>query len=57
MKVNGQEVPKASCSDPDNPSCQDGWIYDPSSNSIYFGDDVVPEQGDEVEISYSALCL
>jgi hypothetical protein len=57
VTVNGQPVAHASCNDPDNPSCQDGWIYDPGSNTIYFGDEVVPDRGDRIEVDYTAVCF
>ena len=57
VTVNGSSIPKASCNDPDNAACQDGWIYDPNTNTVYFGDDVVPERGDTIEVDYTALCL
>ena len=52
VTVNGDPVGRASCDE-----CADGWTYDPNTNTIYFGDTVVPAQGDLIEVSYTALCL
>jgi hypothetical protein len=35
----------------------DGWEYDAPSNSIVFGDDVVPARGATISVSYEATCL
>jgi hypothetical protein len=50
--VAGVTVPEASCD-----GCPDGWTYDPNSNTIYFGDDAVPDKGARIEVSYTATCL
>jgi len=52
VTVDGVEIPKASC-----PECPDGWTYFPDTNSIYFGDDYVPDKGDTIEVNYTAACL
>jgi len=52
VTVNGVPVPKAGSS-----GGADGWTYYPETNSIYFGDDYVPEKGDTIEVSYTAACL
>ena len=52
VTVNGAPVGQASCD-----GCADGWTYYPDTNSIFFGDDVVPERGDTIEVSYTAACL
>ena len=57
VTVEGAPVGQASCNDPDDAACQDGWIYIPDTNTVYFGDDVVPERGERIEISYTAQCL
>ncbi len=51
VTVNGSAVAKASCS-----GCADGWTYYPDTNSIFFGDNVVPDRGDTIEVSYTASC-
>ncbi|MBN2494648.1 MAG: choice-of-anchor D domain-containing protein [Deltaproteobacteria bacterium] len=51
VTVNGVPVPQASCE-----GCADGWTYYGDTNSIYFGNDVVPEQGDTIVVDYEALC-
>jgi len=52
VTVAGVTVPQAS-----SPEGPDGWTYDPATNTIYFGDNVVPEKGDRIEVSYTATCL
>jgi hypothetical protein len=52
VTVEGATVLQAS-----SPEGPDGWTYDPNTNTIYFGDDVVPEKGDRIEVSYTATCL
>ncbi len=52
VTVNDSEVPQASCE-----GCPDGWTYYADTNSVYFGDDVVPGRGDTIEVSYTAACL
>ncbi len=52
VTVDDSPVGQASCDE-----CADGWTYDPDTNTIYFGDDVVPDRGDVIEVSYTALCL
>jgi hypothetical protein len=52
VTVNGVTVPQASCE-----GCPDGWTYYPDTNSIYFGDNVVPDKGDRIEVHYTAACL
>ncbi|MBW2704110.1 MAG: choice-of-anchor D domain-containing protein [Deltaproteobacteria bacterium] len=41
--------------DPDDDG--DGWIYDGETNSIIFGDNVVPGRGATIEVSYETTCL
>ena len=43
VTVNGVPVGQAGCE-----GCPDGWTYYPDTNSIYFGDDVVPDRGDTI---------
>ena len=52
VTVDGFTVPEASVD-----LGADGWTYDPDTNTIYFGDDVVPEKGARIEVSYTATCL
>ena len=52
VTVDGVEIPKASCE-----GCADGWTYFGDTNSIYFGDDYVPDKGDTIEVNYTAACL
>ena len=52
VTVNGVEIPEASCE-----GCADGWTYYGDTNSIYFGDDYVPDKGDTIEVNYTAACL
>jgi hypothetical protein len=52
VTVEGATVPQAS-----SPEGANGWTYDPATNTIYFGDDVVPEKGARIEVSYTATCL
>jgi len=52
VTVNGSTVPQAS-----SPGAADGWTYYPDTNTIYFGDNVVPEKGDTIEVHYTAACL
>ncbi|MBN2497313.1 MAG: choice-of-anchor D domain-containing protein [Deltaproteobacteria bacterium] len=35
----------------------DGWTYDEETNSIVFGDEVVPGRGATIEASYETICL
>ena len=35
----------------------DGWEYDANSNSIVFGDDVVPGRGATITVTYETTCL
>jgi hypothetical protein len=52
VTVNGVPVPKAGCE-----GCPDGWTYYDDTNSVFFGDNVVPEKGDRIEVHYTAACL
>jgi hypothetical protein len=52
VTVDGVTVPEASSHEG-----ADGWTYDPTTNTIYFGDDVVPDKGARIEVSYTATCL
>jgi hypothetical protein len=52
VMVNGNTIPQAGCE-----ACADGWTYYPDTNSIYFGDNYVPGQGDRIEVHYTAECL
>jgi len=38
--------------------CQDGWSYDPATNSILFAEDgpCMPDPGDEVKVWYQMVC-
>ena len=35
----------------------DGWEYDVPSNSVVFGDQVVPARGATITIGYDTTCL
>jgi len=52
VTVDGVAVPKAGCE-----GCPDGWTYYGDTNSIYFGDSVVPDKGERIEVHYTAACL
>ncbi|MBW2699927.1 MAG: choice-of-anchor D domain-containing protein [Deltaproteobacteria bacterium] len=52
VMVDGIPVPEAASSEG-----PEGWSYMADSNSVYFGDDVVPEKGSRIEVSYTAACL
>ncbi len=52
VKVDGVVVAQASAQDG-----ADGWSYYPDTNTLYFGDDVVPGKGAKIEINYTAICL
>jgi len=54
VTVDGQSVPPCGAAEP---GCAGGWTYYPDSNTVFFGDGVVPEQGDRIEIHYTAACL
>jgi hypothetical protein len=49
--VDSAPVDRAAC-----PGCAGGWTYYPDSNSVYFGDGVVPAKGQTIEISYDTVC-
>ncbi len=51
VTVNGIPLGQAS-----SVGAADGWTYYGDSNSIYFGDDVIPEKGDRIEVHYTAVC-
>ncbi|MCB9639018.1 MAG: choice-of-anchor D domain-containing protein [Myxococcales bacterium] len=48
VKVNGL---------PSQQNPNDGWTYDPTTNSIIFSQSKVPPPGAAVEVQYQALCL
>ena len=52
VTVNGVSVPKATTQGGAN-----GWSYYGDTNSVFFGDNVVPQKGDRIEIHYTAACL
>jgi hypothetical protein len=52
VTVDGVVVPEASSA-----LGADGWTYDPNTNTVYFGDDVVPDKGSRIEVHYTATCL
>ncbi|MBW1806838.1 MAG: choice-of-anchor D domain-containing protein [Deltaproteobacteria bacterium] len=52
VTINDVEIPEAS-----SEGGADGWTYYEDTNTIYFGDDYVPEKGDKIEVSYTAVCL
>jgi hypothetical protein len=54
VTVNGQSVPACL---PALLGCAGGWTYYPDLNSVYFGDDVLPDKGDRIDIHYTAMCL
>jgi hypothetical protein len=49
--VDSTPVDRAACS-----GCAGGWTYYPDTNSVYFGDTVVPDKGQTIEISYDTVC-
>ncbi|MBW2699926.1 MAG: choice-of-anchor D domain-containing protein [Deltaproteobacteria bacterium] len=51
VTVNGSTVSQASST-----GGADGWTYYPDTNTIFFGDNVVPGQGDTIVVSYEAVC-
>jgi hypothetical protein len=51
VTVNGLPVDRAS-----SQGSADGWSHYADSNTVYFGDDVVPDRGDRIEVSYTATC-
>jgi hypothetical protein len=52
VTVNGQNVQKAS-----GPGGADGWTYYLDSNTLYFGDNVLPGKGAHIVVQYTAACL
>jgi hypothetical protein len=52
VRVEGAVVPRAGCE-----GCADGWTYYGDTNSIFFGDSVVPDRGQTIEVDYTAACL
>ncbi|HUU02600.1 MAG TPA: choice-of-anchor D domain-containing protein [Myxococcota bacterium] len=52
VTINDNPVPQAS-----SEGGADGWTYYPDTNTIYFGDDYVPDKGDKIEVDYSATCI
>jgi len=52
VTVNGTPVPQAS-----SQGGADGWTHYADTNTVFFGDDVVPERGDRIEVSYTAVCF
>ena len=49
--VDSVPVDRAACA-----GCAGGWTYYPDTNSVYFGDGVVPDKGQTIEISYDTVC-
>jgi Cys-rich repeat protein len=52
VSLDGRMVPEASA-----PYAPDGWTYEPGPNAVWFGDQVLPGTGSQIDISYTALCL
>jgi Cys-rich repeat protein len=52
VTVNGASVPEASTA-----YAPDGWTYEPGTNLVWFGVQVLPPLGSVLRISYTALCL
>jgi hypothetical protein len=52
VTVDGVVVPPCGTA-----GCADGYTYYPDTNSIYFGDGIVPGRGARVEVDYEAVCL
>ena len=50
--VDGTSVPQAS-----SVGGADGWTHYADTNTVFFGDDVVPDRGQRIEISYTAVCF
>jgi hypothetical protein len=54
VTVNGESIPPCGAAEP---GCSNGYTYYPDSNTVFFGDGIVPEKGDRIEIHYTAACL
>jgi hypothetical protein len=54
LTVTVDGVPIPACAQPE---CPTGYTYFPDTNSIYFGDNVVPGRGARIEVDYEAVCL
>jgi HYDIN/CFA65/VesB family protein len=52
VSVDNLTVDQAGCQ-----GCADGWTYYADSNSVYFGNDVIPIKGARIEISYTTICI
>jgi hypothetical protein len=52
VTVDGNTMSQAT-----TPGGANGWTFYPDTNSIFFGDDVVPGMGSVIEVSYTAACL
>jgi hypothetical protein len=52
VTVDGDPISKASSA-----GGAEGWTYYQDSNTIYFGDEVVPDKGSRIEVNYTATCL
>jgi len=52
VTVNGSLVSQASCQ-----GCANGWTYFSQTNTIFFGDDVLPAAGASITVGYTAACL
>jgi hypothetical protein len=51
VTVDGAAVDRAASAGGPN-----GWTHYPDTNTLFFGDDVVPERGQRIEVSYTAIC-
>jgi hypothetical protein len=52
VTVDATPAPQASCE-----GCPDGWTHYSDTNSVYFGDNVVPAPGSQIDVTYTAACL
>ncbi len=52
VTVDGVAIPPCG-----TPGCTNGYTYYPDTNSVYFGDGVVPDRGSRIEVNYEAVCL
>jgi len=52
VTVNGSQVSQAS-----GEGYANGWTYYSHTNTIFFGDDVLPHAGAQIVVAYTAVCL
>ncbi len=51
VSVDGSPVNRAS-----SEGGADGWTHYADTNTLFFGDNVVPDRGQRIEVTYSAMC-